>query len=420
MRRNRGGCHRKICVESCIQAQPYGICALRRTGQKRTLHKKQQHQIPNAKHQHGAIAGGTWQRGAVQRQPSRTQCRRTQPHPKRQRQGKSAVQRGQKTQSQQFQNQQIGGGFPRGMRRSLCAGQQHPVKEHQPRVGVGGLAAGQFAQTFCGSLRQVQHRRLCCLLCQNGSDGVGAVGCPQRLAHGQLAHAGGQFPVDLLQGISHAVGAQIVHTVSHIVTGSGLCFCFVLRVAARAAVLALGGRQHTQHLALGRHGAGRGKQTQRVAHGSLLHAEPPQTALGGTQGHAQIGVLMRGQHRTARQLYDRAALGVRSLQNHPQLRHRAPPGVMQLHQHGKFLAGLHGAGGQLQRHRHIAAQRADIPRQKSHQQHHKCQQKHRKRRTADRSHSKQHRQQQPAADLTCHGGGSPGGGAARCAEPRQG
>ena len=44
LRRNRRGGHHKICVEACIQAQPDGIRALCRTGQKRLLHGKQQRQ----------------------------------------------------------------------------------------------------------------------------------------------------------------------------------------------------------------------------------------------------------------------------------------------------------------------------------------------------------------------------------------
>lgn len=164
----------------------------------------------------------------------------------------------------------------------------------------------------------------------------------------------------------------------------------------------------------------RSKQPQRVAHGDFPHTEPPQTAFCCAQGHAQIGTLMRGQHCAAGQFNGRSAFGVHGLQNDTQLRHGPPPVVVQFHQYGKILVGVHGAGRQLQRYRHIPAQRADIPRQKADQQHRQCRQKDRKRRAADRCRGKQHGQQQRAAHLTCHGTVSPGGGAARCAEHRQG
>ena len=200
LRRDRRSHHRKICVESCIQAQSYGIRALLRTGQKCPLQHKQKHQIPHSQRQHHSTAGSVGQRGAVQRQPHRAQRCRAQPYPNRQRQRKRAVQSRQQTQRQQFQNQQIHCRFQHRARRSPGAGQQHTVNKHQPRVWVGGPAVGHGAQPFYGSLTKVQHllRRIG-FLCHDCPGRVGAIGRAQRLTHGQLAHAGSQLPVYLLQ-----------------------------------------------------------------------------------------------------------------------------------------------------------------------------------------------------------------------------
>ena len=143
----------------------------------------------------------------MQRQPHRAQRRRAQPYPNGQRQRKRAVQSRQQTQRQQFQNQQIHCRFQHRARRSPGAGQQHTVNKRKPRVRVGGPAAGHGAQPFYGSLSEVQHllRRIG-PLCHDCPGRVGAIGRAQRLTHGQLAHAGSQLPVYLLQRIPRTVG----------------------------------------------------------------------------------------------------------------------------------------------------------------------------------------------------------------------
>ena len=196
LRRNRRGGHHKICVEACIQAQPDGIRALCRTGQKRLLHGKQQHQIPHGQRQHSPALGSGRQRRIAQRQPQGAQRRRAGPDPGGQRQRKRAVHRRQQPQRQQQKYREIHAATQNRPCRHPLLGQQHAVHKFQPGVRVGGLAAGQGAQPGHSRPPKMQHgRRGAAILGQQRAGRVGTVGRAQRLPHGQLVHL--QFPVDL-------------------------------------------------------------------------------------------------------------------------------------------------------------------------------------------------------------------------------